>query len=61
MEKRLQELLEKDILTLEEYEEIEEAEEVEETEDCGMSGREIGCHLYSVITTDGEEHEVLVK
>lgn len=60
MEKRLQELLEKEIVTLEEYEEIECHEDVENTEDCGMSGREIGCHLYTV-TVDGEEFEVLVK
>ena len=48
MNKRLMELVEKEILSYEEMEELEEMEEVIEVEDCGMSGKHVGMHWWNV-------------
>ncbi|WP_143314466.1 hypothetical protein [Clostridium sp. HBUAS56017] len=58
--KRFDELVEKEKLTLEEFEELELMEEVEEVEDNGMSGHYYGWHWYTVKTKD-DEFDVYVK
>ena len=55
---RLNELIEKEILTIEEIEEIECMEEVTEVENLGNSGHHIGCIWYNVVTCSGEEHSI---
>ena len=59
--KRLEKLLEKEILTFEELETIEQSQEVANVEDCGMSGYKVGCHLWNVTLSNGDEYEVYTK
>lgn len=54
MNKRFEELVEKEILSYEEMEELEEMEEVVEVEDCGISGQYAGKHLWNVKTEEDE-------
>lgn len=54
MNKRFNELIEKQILTYEELSELEEMKEVIEIEDCGLSGRYINKHYWNVITKNSE-------
>ena len=56
---RLQELVEKEFISLEELEELECMTEVTEVEDNGMSGKYNGKHWYTVKVAD-EEYDVYV-
>lgn len=56
---RLNELLNKEFVTLEELEEIECHEKVMEVENCGNSGSHIGYTWFNVITGN-EEYNVYV-
>lgn len=58
--KRLMELVEKERITVDEYNEIEEMEEVTEIEDNGMSGHYAGWHWYTV-KTEEDEYDIYVK
>lgn len=60
MEKRLNELLEKEILTGGELEEIEEHSDVSKVEICGLSGRYIGFLWFNVVLENGDEYDVYV-
>ena len=54
LDERLQYLLDKQFLTIEEMEEIEEHTQVINTENCGNSGNHIGYIWHTVATIDGE-------
>ena len=58
--KRLEELLKKEVLTLEELEELEEMVEVSSVENCGNSGIEKYRDKvwFNVILMNGEEYNI---
>lgn len=59
MNKRFNELINKEVLTYEELSELEEMEEVIEVEDCGLSGYS-SKHYWNVVTKD-EEYDVYTE
>lgn len=61
MNKRLEELLKKEKLTLEELEELEEMEEVKKIENCGSSCWYVGWVWFNGKLTNGEEFNVYYK
>ncbi|MDD2496186.1 MAG: hypothetical protein PHE29_13470 [Tissierellia bacterium] len=58
MNKKLMEVLEKEIITAEEYDFIAEQEEVLEIENCGASGKYIEKTWYNVKLNNGEEYSI---
>ena len=58
MNKRLEELLEKQILTVEEYDELGEMEEVKEIINNGNSGKYCDKMWYSVYLHNGEDFDI---
>lgn len=61
MDKKLKGLLEKEVLTLKEYEHIEEHEDVKEIENNGSSGRFIDKTWYTVYLQDGKEYDIYLS
>ena len=58
--KKLLELLEKEVLTVEEMEQIEEHEQVERVENNGNSGRYASKMWYTAYLTNGEEFDIYI-
>ena len=58
MYKKLIEVLEKEMLTEEEFEFVSENEDVEKIESNGTSGRFVGKTWYTVYLTNDEEYDV---
>jgi hypothetical protein len=60
-DRRLNELLNKEFVTLEELEEIEQHEKIVEVENCGNSGKHNGYTWFNVKCAWNEEYSVYVK
>ena len=58
MNKKLMELLEKEIVTAEEFEFINEHEDIIKIENCGGSGKCVDKIWFNVVTIDGEEFNI---
>lgn len=59
--KRLEELLEKQILTEKEFNELCEMEQIATYEDCGISGQYAGKHYWNFIDNNGNEYDIYTE